>query len=139
MAVILDRTTVNEIPKADKILNAEQVTEMRWLIREVTVASHVRDYAVRLVFATRPETELAPEIVKKYVRYGSSPRGAQAITLAAKVRALVEGRNNVSFDDVQASVKPALRHRIIFNFEGEAEGIHADALLDEIVRHVRQP
>lgn len=134
---ILDRTTGNEIPKASKILDAERVMEMRWLIREVTVASHVKDYAVRIVFATRPETELAPEMVKEYVRYGSSPRGAQAIILGAKVRALVNGRYNVAFEDIHQVVHSALRHRMILNFEGEAEGIDADELIDAVLEEVK--
>lgn len=137
LAVILDRTTMNEIPKANKILDTERVMEMRWLIRETTVASHVQDYAVRIVFATRPETELAPDIVKKYVRYGSSPRGAQAIILGAKVRALLDGRYNIAFEDVNQVVHHALRHRMILNFEGEAEGIDADEIIDAILEEVK--
>jgi len=137
LAVILDRTTMNEIPKANKILDTERVMEMRWLIRETTVASHVKDYAVRIVFATRPETELAPDIVKKYVRYGSSPRGAQAIILGAKVRALLDGRYNIAFEDVNQVVHHALRHRMILNFEGEAEGIDADEIIDAILEEVK--
>jgi len=137
LAVILDRTTMNEIPKANKILDTKRVMEMRWLIRETTVASHVKDYAVRIVFATRPETELAPDIVKKYVRYGSSPRGAQAIILGAKVRALLDGRYNIAFEDVNQVVHHALRHRMILNFEGEAEGIDADEIIDAILEEVK--
>ena len=136
LVTILDRTTVNEVPKANRILDAQRVNEMRWLIREVTIAAHVMDYAVRIVFATRPGTELAPEIVNKYVRYGSSPRGAQAIILAAKVRALLRGRYNVAFEDIQQVVHPALRHRMILNFEGEAEGIDADRIIDAILEGV---
>jgi len=137
LGVILDRTTANEIPKASKILDSERVIEMRWLIREVTVASHVKDYAVRIVFATRPESELAPEIVKKYVRYGSSPRGAQALILGAKVRALLDGRYNVAFEDIFQVAHPALRHRMILNFEGEAEGIDADDIIHTILEEVK--
>ena len=112
---------------------------MRDLVREVPIVSHVKEYVARLVLATHPASEDAPEVTRRYVRYGSSPRGAQAITLSAKVRALTAGRNNVSFEDVQAAVAPALRHRIIFNFEGEAEGMQPDAVIDEVVRHVRRP
>ena len=136
---IVDRTTVRETPKAETVASGEEILDMRRLVREVPVASHVKEYIARLVLATHPTSEDAPEVTRRYVRYGSSPRGAQAITLAAKVRALIEGRNNVSFEDVGAVVAPALRHRIIFNFEGEAEGIGADAVLDEVVRHVRKP
>jgi len=137
LAAILDRTTANETPKADKILDAERVREMRWLIREVTVASHVKDYAVKLVFATRPETELAPEIVKQYVRYGSSPRGAQALILGAKVRTLLDGRYNIAFEDINQVAHHALRHRMILNFEGEAEGIDADEIVDVVLEEVK--
>ncbi len=134
LSEIIDRTTTNEIPKAEKILESDQVIEMRWLIREVTLASHVRDEAVRIVFATRPESELSPEMVKRYVRYGSSPRGAQALILAAKVKALQNGRYNVSIDDIYEIAHPSLRHRIILNFEGEAEGIDVDELITLIIR-----
>ncbi len=134
LSEIIDRTTINEVPKAEKILESEQILEMRWLIREVTLASHVRDEAVRIVFATRPESELSSEMVKRYVRYGSSPRGAQALILAAKVKALQDGRYNVSIDDIYAIAHPALRHRIILNFEGEAEGIDIDELITSIIK-----
>ena len=110
---------------------------MRELVREVPVASHVKEYVARLVLATHPTSGDAPDVTRRYVRYGSSPRGAQAVTLSAKVRALTETRNNVSFEDVQTAVLPALRHRIIFNFEGEAEGLDADAVLQEVLKHVR--
>jgi len=129
LSEIIDRTTVNEIPEASKILEADQVTEMRWLIREVVLASHVREKAVNLVFATRPESDLSPDEVKKYVRYGSSPRGAQALILASKVKALLDGRYNVSIDDIQHVAYPSLRHRMILNFEGEAEGIDTDEII----------
>ena len=137
LGLILDRTTVNETPKAGKVLDTERVMDMRWLIREVTVASHVKDYAVRIVFATRPETELAPDMVKEYVHYGSSPRGAQAIILGAKVRALVNERYNVAFEDIHQVAHSALRHRMILNFEGEAEGISADELIDAVLEEVK--
>lgn len=137
LVAILDRTTTNEIPKANKILDAKRVMEMRWLIREVTVASHVKEYVARLVFATRPETDLAPQMVKKYVRYGSSPRGAQALILGAKVRALVDGRYNIAFEDIHNIAHHALRHRMILNFEGEAEGIDKDAIIDCVLEEVK--
>jgi MoxR-like ATPase len=133
---IVDRTTVKEMPQAEAAASAADVLSMRELVREVPIASHVKEHIARLTLATHPDGADAPEIVKRYVRYGSSPRGAQAITLAAKVRALVEGRSNVAFDDVKAVAKPALRHRIIFNFEGEAEGVEADAVIEEVLQHV---
>ncbi len=133
LSAIVDRTTINEIPKAEKVLSADQVIQMRWLIREVVLASHVREFAVKLVFATRPESDLSPEIVKKYIRYGSSPRGAQALILSAKIRALLNGRYNVSIEDIKSVAHPALRHRMILNFEGEAESIDNDYIIDEIL------
>jgi len=134
---IVDRTTVKEMPKAEGAASAEDVLAMRALVREVPVASHVKEYIARLVLATHPDSEDAPEVTRKYIRYGSSPRGAQAITLGAKVRALVDGRNNVAFEDVHAVTHPALRHRLIFNFEGEAEGVGPDAVIEEVLRHVK--
>jgi MoxR-like ATPase len=102
----------------------------------VPVARHVQDYAVRALQATHPDGPDAPDIVKRFVRYGSSPRGAQAVLLAAKIRALFDGRFAASVDDVRASVHPAMRHRVLLNFEGEAEGIKTDQVLDAIVKSV---
>ena len=133
LSIILERTTVNEIPKAERILDTKQVTEMRWLIREVTLASHVREHAVKLIFATHPDSDTSPDMVKKYVRYGSSPRGAQALILGAKVRALLDGRYNVAVEDIDAVAYHALRHRMILNFEGEAEGIDTDEIIKTIL------
>jgi MoxR-like ATPase len=137
LSMILDRTTANETPKADKILDNEQVIEMRWLIREVTLASHVREYAVKLIFSTHPDSDLSTDMVKKYVRYGSSPRGAQALILGAKVKALLDGRYNVAVEDIDRIAYPALRHRMILNFEGEAEGIDTDEIIRIILEKVR--
>jgi len=136
LVLIIERTTINDIPKAEKVLDSQNIMSMRWLIREIEVASHVKDYSVRLVFATRPETELAPEKVKKYIRYGASPRGAQAIILGAKVKALLEGRYNIAFEDIQHIAYHALRHRMILNFEGEAEGIDTDEIIKTILEEV---
>lgn len=136
LSMILDRTTANEIPKADKVLESEQVMEMRWLIREVTLASHVREYAVKLTFATHPEFDLSTDMVKKYVRYGSSPRGAQALILGSKVMALLEGRYNVAIEDINKAAYQALRHRMILNFEGEAENINSDNIIRDILEKV---
>src|SRR6202034_3651115 len=120
MAVILDRTTRNERPKADKVMDGVEILKYQQLVREVLVAGPVQDYAIRLVLATHPGGEFAAADTNKYIRCGASPRGAQAIVLAAKVRALLEGRYNVSFDDVRKVYLPALRHRILLNFEAQA-------------------
>jgi len=106
------------------------------LVRQVPVASHVKDYAVRLVMATHTKTENAAPIANQYLRFGSSPRGGQALVLAGKVRALVHGRFNVSFDDIHAVAAPALRHRLILNFEAEAEGITTDHIISQILNDV---
>lgn len=134
LGIIMERTTQSEEPQAERVADTAILLEMRHLAREIVVASHVRDYAMRLVLATHPDSPYATEITNRYVRYGSSPRGGQALMLAGKIRALLEGRFNVSFQDVQTCVKPALRHRLILNFEGEAERISPDTILEEIVR-----
>ena len=117
------------------IIEAKTILSMRLLARQVPIAAHVLEYAVKLVRGTHPDGETATEAVRRFVRFGSSPRGAQAVVIAAKIRALLEGRYNVSYEDIQAVAKPALRHRIILNFEGEAEGILADTLIDGILSH----
>jgi len=99
----------------------------------VPIAAHVRDLASTIIMATHPLWEHAPDVARRFIRYGASPRGAQALVLAAKVRALAEGRFNVSVEDLRALAAPALRHRIILNFEGEAEGIDVDNLVTQIV------
>jgi MoxR-like ATPase len=139
LITILDRTTEGTVKPAEKVIDGRTVLNWREFVTQVVVAPHVKDYAVRLVMATHPKSEFATEVVKRYVRYGSSPRGAQAVTLAAKVRALVEGRANVSFEDVARALAPALRHRIIFNFEGDAEGVLADDVIDAVAKHVKRP
>jgi MoxR-like ATPase len=133
LLTILDRTTGVETPVPDKIVDADQINTMKKLVRAVPVASHVKDYIGRLVLGTHPDTPHAPEITKKYIRFGASPRGAQAIILAAKVLALRDGRYNVSFDDVRKVLTPALRHRIILNFEGQAEGLSTDAIVKRVI------
>jgi len=104
----------------------------------VPLARSIQDYAVRVLQATHPETKEATAQSKKYLRYGASPRGLQAIILAAKIRALLEGRYAVAIDDIRAVAAPALRHRLILNFEGEAEGVKADAIIAEILKSTRE-
>jgi len=134
---ILVRTTEDRELLADKTMDKDKVIEFQKLIRNVPVAPHVRDYAVRLTLATHPTNPKAAEMAKKYVRYGSSPRGPQALLLSGKVRALLRGAFNVSFKDIQDSVLPALRHRLILNFEAEAEGIEQDAVLQNLIDTVK--
>jgi MoxR-like ATPase len=130
---IIDRTTQSRAVSVSRVLTGEQVLAYRELVREVPIASHVRDLVSTIVMATHPQWEHAPDVARRFVRYGASPRGAQALVLGAKVRALSEGRYNVSIDDLKALAAPALRHRIILNFEGEAEGVDVDHLIAQIV------
>ncbi len=138
MATILDRTTRGEWPTAEKVMDGAEIKEWQQLVREVLVAPPVQDYAIRLVLATHPGGEFAAADTNKYVRCGASPRGAQALVLSAKVRALLEGRFNVSFEDVRKMYLPALRHRILLNFEAQAENIPSDAILQGIAKEVRE-
>ncbi len=129
---IMDRTTRAESVHAQKVLGGERLLELSELVRKVPVARAVQDFALRVLEATHP-SEGAPAATKKYVRYGSSPRGAQALLLGAKIRALLDGRFAVAAKDVREVAKPALRHRLILNFEGEAEGIDPDSIVDQIL------
>lgn len=133
---ILDRTTGSERPEVQPVLDAEQILQMRKVVRDVAVARHVQDYAIRVLEATHPDRETAPTKVKRFVRFGGSPRGAQAMLLAAKIHALFDGRFAAAIDDVRWAAKPALRHRVILNFEGEAEGIRADEILGQILDEI---
>jgi MoxR-like ATPase len=130
---IIERTTHVRDVQVQRVMTGPQVMSFRELVREIPIASHVRDLASFIVLATHPQWERAPEQARRFIRYGASPRGAQALVLGAKVRALAEGRYNVAVDDLRALALPALRHRIILNFEGEAEGVDVDRLIGEIV------
>lgn len=133
---VLTRTTTGARADVEKVVSKESLLELMKLVREVPVASHVKDYAVRLVLATHPKTETAAPIANQYLRFGSSPRGGQTLLLAGKVRALTDGRFNVSFDDIEAVAAAALRHRLILNFEAEAEGITTDHIIAQILKDV---
>src|SRR4051812_5536815 len=133
---VLTRTTEGKKEQVNRVLTKDQIIDLQKLVRQVPVASHVKDYAVRLVLATHPKTETAAPITNQYLRFGSSPRGAQTLMLAGKVRALTHGRFNVSFEDIQAVAAAALRHRLILNFEAEAEGITTDHIITQILQDV---
>ncbi|MBM3902122.1 MAG: MoxR family ATPase [Verrucomicrobia bacterium] len=133
---ILNRTTEGSSATAERVLDRDTLMSLQALVRGVPIASHVKDYAVRLVLATHPGTPTAAAIATQYLRFGSSPRGAQVLVLAAKVRALTEGRFNVGFDDIAAVAPAALRHRLITNFEAEAEGMDPDRILARILPEV---
>ena len=133
LATIIDRTTRGISVEPEKVMDGHEILKWKKLIREVILAQHVQDYIVRLILATHPGGPFALKPTNQYLRWGSSPRGAQTISLAAKVRALLEGRYNVSFEDVRRVYLPALRHRVIVNFEAQAEGIDTDRVLLEIL------
>jgi MoxR-like ATPase len=136
---IMDRTTGSERAVPEHAATASEVVAMQRLARSVPIAPHVTAYAVSLLSATHPDQPRAPELVRQYVRYGASPRGAQALVLAGKINALLEGRYNVSVEDVRAVALPALRHRVIRNFEAEAEDISSDALVRSVLEAVEPP
>jgi MoxR-like ATPase len=135
---ILERTTGAHEPEVKPTLDRERILTMRALARDVAVARHVSDYAIRVLEATHPDRSSAPDLVKRFVRFGASPRGAQACLLAGKIQALFDGRFAVSVDDVRKVARAALRHRVILNFEGEAEGVKTDAILDRILETVKE-
>jgi MoxR-like ATPase len=138
LAEILKRTTTGFSAGAQLAANGPTILAMGRLARQVPIANHVSDYVVRLTLSTHPENAEAPPVIKRYVRYGASPRAAQAIVLGAKIRALMEGRLNVSFDDIHAVALPALRHRMILNFEAESAGKNSDEILLALIDEVDQ-
>jgi MoxR-like ATPase len=136
---IVERTTGSDAASASKVCSAAEVVEMQRLVRAVPIAAHVTAFAVSVLSASHPDQPRAPQLVRDYVRYGASPRGAQALVTAGKISALLDGRFNVSIDDIRAAALPALRHRIILNFEGEAEGITSEAIVRSILDAVPPP
>ena len=136
LSTIVDRTTKGITIEAQQVMDSAEIKQWQALVREVILAEHVQDYLVRLTLATHPEGPYAPKITNQYIRWGSSPRGAQALALCAKVRALLEGRYNVSFEDIRRVYLPAMRHRVILNFEAQAEGIDPDNVLLDILQEL---
>jgi MoxR-like ATPase len=135
---IVDRTTRGITIVPDKVMNGEEIVHWQKLVRQVVLAKHVQDYIARLILATHPEGPLAPDVTNQYIRWGASPRGAQTIALASKVRALLDGRYNVSFEDIRRVFLPSLRHRVLLNFEAQAEGIEVDRVLLDILEKVNE-
>jgi len=132
---ILERTTASFVPEVAKLLgSAEELMRLRTMVREVPVVREVQQRAIDLVLATHPDTPQATALAKKYVRYGASPRGAQTLILAGKIYGLLDGRYHVAKEDVERALLPALRHRVILNFEGEAEGVTTDDVLNDILK-----
>ena len=134
MEIILDRTTEIDEPKAEPVMSGERIIEMRHLARQIPIADEVRKYGIHLVLATHPDNELAAPLVKQFVQYGASPRGAQAAILGAKIQAILDGRYHVAREDIQAVIHATLRHRLILNFEGQAENISSDDVIDNILQ-----
>jgi len=134
---IVQLTTAGSEEKIEAVTNAEEIIYIQNIAREIPIAEPVLDYALRIVMATHPEQIGSPPITKKYVHYGSSPRGAQAVVSTARIRALLSGRYNVSFEDIQSVAYPALRHRIFLNFDAVSDEITPDALIEEIIKEVK--
>ncbi|MBN2310993.1 MAG: MoxR family ATPase [Candidatus Hydrogenedentes bacterium] len=133
---ILERTTKRDLPHGEHVMESELLRKWQGFVRDVPAAPKVTEYAVRLVLATQPGSESATDMTNKYVRFGSSPRGAQALLLAAKVNALRDARFNVGFEDIQRAALAALRHRVLVNFEAEADGVISDQIIDGILSKV---
>jgi MoxR-like ATPase len=131
---ILDRTTAGVEAKVDSVLDGDTIQKAQALVRRVLIAPHVKDFAVRCVLATHPGGEFATPMATKFLRFGASPRAAQSLVLCAKVRALLDGRAHVSIDDVKDVLLPAMRHRILLNFEGQAEGMTPDLVLKDLMQ-----
>lgn len=138
LVTILERTTGSEQPHVQKIASARQVIEMGHLALSTPIASQVQEYAARLIVASHPESDLSTVMARQYVRVGASPRGAQALILGAKVNALLEGRFNVAYEDVESVALSALRHRILLNFEAQAEGIRTDDIVLDLLKTVKK-
>ena len=136
MDLIIDRTTRNESPTPNKVMDSAEIVVWMQLVREVLVAAPVQDYAIRLLLASHPDSEFATKDTVRYLRAGASPRGAQALILAGKVRALLAGRYNVSFEDIRKVYFPSLRHRVLMNFEAQAESVAPDTVLASILNDV---
>ena len=136
LSEIVDKTTEDYEPNLRSIIQKDSILEMKTLVKQVPIASHVKDYAIRLVLASHPDNNYPIKKAEKYVRFGSSPRGVQSLVQAAKVRALLQGRHNAALEDIQAVAKPALRHRLILNLTAEAEDINADDIIEDLVAGV---
>ena len=139
LSEILDRTTSAQEPQVERVLGQGQILEMRETARSVPVAGPIQDYAIRLTLATHPEHEQATELTRRFVRFGSSPRGTQALILGAKVNALVNDRLYVAAEDIRTVAVNALRHRLLLNFDAEAERVDTDSILEDILRRTPTP
>jgi len=138
LSEILDRTTGAAQPEVARVATGDDLLAMGAFARRVAIAPHVGSYVVDLVKATHPQDPVAHELTRQYVRYGCSPRAAQSMVLAAKVYAMLDGRYNVGFDDIRAAARPSMRHRLLLNFEAEADGVAAEQILDAILMSTRR-
>jgi MoxR-like ATPase len=136
LVTIANRTTGEANPQAEPAATGETIRAMQFLARGVPIADHVTAYTARLLKATHPDQPEAPDMIRQFVRYGASPRGVQAMILAGKIFALLDGRYNVAYDDVRAAARPALRHRLILNFEAQAEGVTADQIIQNLLENM---
>jgi len=136
MHEILERTTQNSTPSVSRIVEGSAILEMRSTARAVAIAKPVQAFAIRLTLGSHPDSPYASPMVKRYVRYGASPRAAQTLVLAAKIQALIRGQAFVSPEDIRAVALPALRHRLLLNFEGEADEISTDAIVAELLSSI---
>jgi MoxR-like ATPase len=134
---IANRTTGAKSSTPAVVTSGSRIVAMQQLARQVPIAQHLTDYTVSLLEATHPKQSSAPDMVRRYVRYGASPRGMQSMIIAAKILALIDDRYNVDYPDIQAVMLPALRHRLILNFEGQAEGVSPDDILRQVIKHVK--
>lgn len=135
LSSIVDITVTNEKVHLEHVIDGEKILEIRKVAREIPIASSVKEFALKIILYTHPERENSPEATKKYIRYGSSPRGAQSLISTAKVRALMQGRYNVAFEDIEYASYPALRHRILLNFEALSEGVTSEQIIKEILQY----
>jgi MoxR-like ATPase len=136
LETILDRTTESADPKASPVLSGERIVEMARIARQIPIAPEIRRYGIGIVLATHPEQQHSTAQARKYIRYGASPRGLQSMILGAKIKAILDDRYHVARDDIRTMALPVLRHRIILNFEGQAEGINTDAVIENIVKEL---
>lgn len=137
METILDRTTESSTPEASRLYEPQKVLEMSALARKIPICDEVRRFAIQVVMATHPDHELASSMTRQFIRYGSSPRGAQAVILAAKIHAILDHRYHVAREDIRAVAANCLRHRVLLNFEGQAEDIQTDTVINDILDNAR--
>jgi len=135
LSSIVDLTVTNEKVQLENVMDREEILSIREVARDIPIASSVKEFALRIILSTHPELDDSPDITKKYIRYGASPRGAQSLISTGKVRALINGRYNVAFEDIEYVSYPALRHRILLNFEALSEGISTEEIIKEILEH----